>query len=383
MKCIYCSTENNYKDRQGNRQSCKSCHHPFAFEPKTDALQMNDPLFARVIKDVSADGTLSFTSRQLWYELNRRLLARKSFSCGSAALLIMIGGGLLYTLRHAHPILLALPAIMMMAAAPKKSKKQPQGPRFTKLSFENFERNYLQKWTVAHGAITKMLPPVPRGGKSVVDQRVFRGRTHPNGSAAPDVTAYSFDRALVVEHSDIAAMLVANQFHFENNCAILSLDGYPFGTADTIKTMLARNPNLKVFALHDASIPGCKMTETLRRQGWFPDKTVRLIDLGLRPQHAIKGGLIMLQQAPQKFPVGVTSTSLHTEEITWLEQGHTVELAVLRPHKLMRAIYQGFARAGQTDDAAYDSDGVIILDSGPSIWVYDAGVDVYASDSFG
>ena len=29
-------------------------------------------------------------------------------------------------------------------------------------------------------------------------------------------------------------MLVANNFHFENNCAILSLDGYPSGNAATV-----------------------------------------------------------------------------------------------------------------------------------------------------
>ena len=380
MKCIHCNTENNYKDRQGNRQSCKSCRHPFAFEPKTDPLQISDPLFARVIKDVSADGTLAFTSRQLWYELNRRLLARKTFSCGATVLLILLGAGLLYKLRHVNPLLLGFPALMMAATPKKKSK--PTGPRYPKISYEMFDQNYLQKWVSRHGRIAKMLPPA-RNDKPDGTGRGFRGRTSAEPMGASDVTGYSFDRALVVEHADMAAMLVANHFHFENNCAILSLDGYPFGSADTIKTMLARNPNLKVFALHDATIEGCRMTQTLRRPEWFPGTQVRLIDLGLRPQHVTSGSMIMLQGPPRKFPVGTTSTSLHSDEIAWLEQGNKAELPALRPHKLMRAIYQGFARAGQTDDADYGPDGVILIDSGPSIWVYDAGVDVYASDSFG
>ena len=147
--------------------------------------------------------------------------------------------------------------------------------------------------------------------------------------------------------------------------------------------MLARNPNLKVFALHDATMTGSRMGRTLRLSDWFPDTAVRIIDLGLRPLHVFKGSLISLSGPPARLPVGVTSTSLTAEEISWLEAGNTAELHALRPNKLMRAVYQGFARAGQTDTAEPDDDGVILVNSGPSIWVYDGGADVFASDSFG
>src|SRR5690242_8377983 len=103
MKCIYCGTENTYKDRAANRQGCKSCRHPFAFEPKTDPFQISDTLFARAIKDVSADATLAFTPRQLWYEVNRVLLARKIPSCGGGTAALIIGAALLSPLRHAGP----------------------------------------------------------------------------------------------------------------------------------------------------------------------------------------------------------------------------------------------------------------------------------------
>ena len=148
MKCIHCSTENNYKDRQSTGQSrCKKCFHPFAFEPKSDPHAMSDTLFERVIKDVSADGTLCFTPKQLWYELNRRLLARKTLSCGAHALPILIGGGALYGLRHGGIALFVLAALMMAAAAtPKKKPKQPAGPRYPKLHFDVFNQSYLYRW---------------------------------------------------------------------------------------------------------------------------------------------------------------------------------------------------------------------------------------------
>lgn len=372
MKCIHCSIDNKYKERLANRQKCKGCGHPFAFEPKTDAFQMNDLLFARAIKDVSADGTLAFTPRQLGYEINRRLLARKTLSCGTGVLAMMLGGGLLYEMirwRYAAPAFM-VSGLAMAATTGKKAKTGRKAARYPKMPISKFESDYLPQWIKTHDKIPKLLPsPVPRseGGKQ---------------GKAPDVTAYSFDRALVVDHAETAAMLVANNFHFENNCAILSLDGYPFGTADTIKTMLARNPALKVFALHNASVPGCQMGRTLRGPEWFPDTSVRLIDLGLRPQHVVNGGLIAVANIPTKFPTDV-GTSLGAEEIAWLEQGNVAELHALRPAKLMRAVYQGFARANQTDDAVVGSDGFIIVDTGPSVWVHDGGADVYAADSFG
>src|SRR5689334_22927712 len=116
MKCIHCDTDNTYKDRQSTGgPRCKKCLHPFAFEPKTDPLTISDTLFARAIKDVSANDTLSFTRKQLWYELNRRLLARKVLSCGAPALLlVMIGAGILCGARHAGASLLGLSALAML-----------------------------------------------------------------------------------------------------------------------------------------------------------------------------------------------------------------------------------------------------------------------------
>ena len=393
MKCIHCSVDNKYPERVASRQRCKGCGHPFAFEPKTDRFQINDQLFARAIKDVSAEGTLSFTPKQLWYEVNRRILARKTFSCGAAALLLIIGGSLIAQSRYAAPLVAGIPPIALCAGVVvnrSRTSGRKKKTRYVKMPFGQFEVSYLSQWISVHGMIPKMLlPPVPHTPGSS-----FGGSTPPrfdlNGepvtfgqNAAQDVTAYSFDRALIVENSEIAAMFVANNFHFENNCAILSLDGYPFGTAETIKTMLARNPLLKVFALHDATIHGTQMGLTLRRANWFPDTTIALIDLGLRPQHVIEGDMIALSDSPTHFPVGTVSSSLKGEEIAWFEQGNTAELHALRPNRLMRAVYQGFARANQLDGAVIGDDGFLIMPMGPSYWMYDGGADVYATDSFG
>ncbi|MCY7324316.1 MAG: hypothetical protein LH660_21570, partial [Phormidesmis sp. CAN_BIN36] len=81
MKCIQCGTDNNLKDRTDQAGRCKSCNHLFAFEPTTitdKRLQITDPFFAKAIADISADGTLFFTPKQLYYLLDKKLTARSS-----------------------------------------------------------------------------------------------------------------------------------------------------------------------------------------------------------------------------------------------------------------------------------------------------------------
>ncbi len=192
----------------------------------------------------------------------------------------------------------------------------------------------------------------------------------------PDVAAFSFDRALVTDHAAIAAMLVANNFHFENNCAILSADGYPEHISATLMTMLRRNPRLRVFAVHDASEAGCGLPLGLRHANWFPDPAVRVFDLGLRPSHVMKMRPISLPGGSRTLPPALRAT-LTPEEAAWLGRGESVELEAVRPAKLMRSLFQGFARADQAGDVGDVGGGGII------IWGYDGGADIQSADSFG
>src|SRR5215217_6327230 len=77
MKCIHCGADSKKKDREQNQGRCGSCRHALAFEPASDPLKITDPLFQKMIQEVSGDGTLFFTTRQLWYEFNRKLLRRR------------------------------------------------------------------------------------------------------------------------------------------------------------------------------------------------------------------------------------------------------------------------------------------------------------------
>jgi hypothetical protein len=185
---------------------------------------------------------------------------------------------------------------------------------------------------------------------------------------------------VVTEDWETAEMLVANRFHFEHSCAVLSRDGYPEGIAETVKEMLRRNPALTVFALHDASIGGCLLPATMRADEWFPEPSVRIVDVGLRPETVRKLRLPVIHVHPAKAPPRVAEL-LPPEDVEWLERGNVGELAALRPPQVMRALGRAIAAAAAPSDGGYDGGG------GGIIWFGDmggsGGGDTAATDGFG
>ncbi|HEX4948664.1 MAG TPA: hypothetical protein VFZ34_18455, partial [Blastocatellia bacterium] len=71
MKCVKCQTDNKLKERQENKGKCKRCKHPFTFDPKLGD-RFTDPFFAKTLAAVSANNSLYFTPRQLYYLFHAR-----------------------------------------------------------------------------------------------------------------------------------------------------------------------------------------------------------------------------------------------------------------------------------------------------------------------
>jgi DNA-directed RNA polymerase subunit RPC12/RpoP len=379
MKCIHCGTDSKLKERTAGR--CKDCSHRFAFEPTKDPRRITDGAFKATIDAVSGKGAHFFTERQLWYELNRRVLRKRFWRqpWGAVAGISTVGAifvGVVSAGALAAPAFVVGISGLAFGALMSRNAKN-RGVKRPVVDHSTYRVVYLEPWTAVHGALEKM---VPFGQAPPTEPQ----------KVPPDVTQYSVDRALVVEDAQTAAMLVANRFHFENNCAILSKDGYPFGSItieggsaaslrETVMEMLRRNPKLQVYVVHSASGAGAMLASQMRDHAWFPEQSVRVIDLGLRPTDALKMGLISLEGSYVQLSESVRS-ALKPEEAKWLEEGNSAELATLRPAKLMRAVYQGFARAGQigADGSTGGADGGPIF-----IWGYDGGADIYAADSFG
>lgn len=375
MKCIHCSADTKYRDRLANGGACGSCRHRFAFEPKTTTVGLvtvSDGLFQRVLKDASGDDTVFFSERQLWYEFCRRMWRKGwgNFTATGGAILggSIIGGVLVGVVAAAVWPVFVIGVSGAIAGAVVSNRQRKKLAPTPPISFPEFQRRFLQRWIDVHGKPKHLVEPATlQAGRRAA-------------AAEPDLTAYSFDRAVITEHADTAAMLIANRFHFENNCAILSIGRYPESVAGTVLEMLRRNPRLKVFVVHDAGVEGCRVPLQVRAPEWFPEPTVQVVDLGLRPKHAIDLRLFTIQGDPRALPPELKS-ALPAEDAAWLESGKRSELASIRSAKLMRSIYQGFARANQADAAgdtwAGDSGG------GGFIWIHDGGADLHAADSFG
>jgi hypothetical protein len=329
-------------------------------------IAVTDMLFQKAIITVGSAGKYSFTIKQLYYEFMRRLPAPATAGCGTAAGIIAL-----------------MPLMLAMGIGGAGGGTAPAKVAGPPMSFETFTHYYYNQWLRIHGE--------PEG---LVDANPNTATPTP---VLPELLNYSFDRCLIVDNGDIAAMLVANRFHFENNCAILSADGaYPARERrDAIMTMLDRNPNLVVAYLHDASASAFAAAATLRSAEWFGDRRVWIADIGLSPRQAWAQKLIV--EHSDKVDV---ASRLPADELDWLSQGYSCSLSGIRPAKLLKTAYMGLTEASR---ATYEDDwdsmvgiflmgymwspmGYVYHDTGFSPWVSGgdtAAFDASAPDSFG
>ncbi len=334
MKCIDCGTRARRRDLRAGR--CRKCGRAFAFDPTRDPHPVDDADFHAAVREVSAG--FFFTARQLWYALHRERARppawagyEPAYSLAAGAATVALGPlgvvdlGLLPLGLIGLGVAMGVGAFVRALAGSERERRR----RPPEVPFDEFRSRLLPRWTEVHGPIERLLPdPAPDAAPREVPA---------------DVTAFSFDRAVVTQHAEIAAMLVANRFHFENGCAVLSTDGYPFGIAETIKEMLRRNPRVTVFAIHDASAEGSRFAQTLRDPAWFPDPAILIVDVGLGTGLSWQD-LPVLPGTAAKLPAGrgkvAASWSLARS------RGSRVELAALRPYELTWMLQRAFGAAG-------------------------------------
>ena len=438
MKCINCLTDNNLKDRTANSGRCKQCNHRFAFEPTTmTGVKITDPMFARAIADISVNDTLFFTPKQLFYLLDKRsrpkfyeglstvtgylivnivfgifllfflipfylifsgmsiyiwvmfvinsLLLLKTFTASRSSknrykkrqefaknfqtlgVIVGIFGIIFSLLSSSFPLFLASFAIGLLSISlgtRKIDKKLANREEFI-LELNQFQ-GWLNSWR-AINSMTKLLPP----------PRVLKLKA--NTAVSADVSAYSFDRLVVCDRPEIAQFLIANNFHFENNCAVLSITGYPQSIFDITMEMLRRNPDLKVYALHDCTPRGIGLVDRLRTSSnWFSDSSAIIIDLGLLPRQIITAGdniFVLSSESSARDAVQLSPAirqDLSAEELEWLDLGNYVELESFSAQRLIQILNRGIA-------------GSLYLGSDDSNLILVDGTDssTYVVDSFG
>lgn len=337
MICIRCGHDSKYKERPGRR--CPLCRGNFAFEPR-EGDKMTDAGFQACIHAVSAHGQVRWGVENLYYEVCRRENRRSrpepprnaGLACTGVALILAVFG--LATKQGLFAVgagVATLCALLMLGIAFVLSRR-----RYVPVSLDRFN-NLWRLWREAHGT--------PEG--VIVRPEPGQASRRP---VEADIGDYSFDRAVICDRPRTVDLLLANNFHFENNCAVLAVDGYPPGPFETVREMLKRNPRLQVFALHDATFDGCGLAHRLANDpAWFHGQ-VPVVDVGMRPAHAGPfKGLLLQGTRPRQLPVGVTG-----EEQAWLVE-YTLELAAVRPEQIVKRLYRAMNRKVEEDTSSGDS----------------------------
>jgi hypothetical protein len=369
MKCLRCNHDSRYKDRPG--KICPNCKGEFAFEPAgTTRDPVTDRAFKSAIDSVSSQGQMRWGVENLYYEICRRKRAWPKARLGCSFVLLLLFGlflGLAVAFRH--PVLVV--GTVIFAVLGVVVLVSYFHGKYVAITSTDFRRLW-ERWCEVHG--------VPEGV-------IVRQPTQKAPDLEADVADYSFDRAVICDRARTVDLLVANNFHFENNCAVLSITGYPANVFETVRAMLKRNPRLEVFALHDASIKGCMMAHRLANDpAWFAGQ-VKVIDVGLRPGHAGPfSGLLLRGEGIQMEPgEGITPV-----EAKWLRD-HILELAVIRPEQVLKRLFHAVNRRFTPLEAAAagavagssggNGGGGVIVDNS---FAADAGAaDGEGGDSFG
>ena len=293
MKCINCGTNNNYQDRQDKKcKNCghEFVFEPKGMNPKiTDGLfakiitdiSLNNTIFysqkqfdyyfdkiAKNRKSKSVIAVLIFIffffniwftgfvgsflgwllviitfellgnsgfiiANLLWNTIYVIWLVRKSRSTkinvqehsqigkvlliiGGIIFILIVGGVITLTIIKAFPIFLLVTFLGMISIYFGVAALSNKEPRVQEFSIKQSQlREWQDKWNSINGTPEKLLPPIT-----------------PNQNLIPNsqLNNYSFDRLVVCQKDEIAHFLIANNFHLENNCAILSITGYPENT---------------------------------------------------------------------------------------------------------------------------------------------------------
>lgn len=342
-------------------------------------VNFTDQFFAKTISALSVNDSLFFTPQQFYYFFNLRRNTKSAdqlAGCGWILLVLaFIVLGVVFA-SQATPLLYSLPILMLLTGTLlliPGVRKRLSAKKMHRLRIDAGQlESWSGQWMQINGPMTKMLPPPTLN--------------LPAAQVNPDVTVYSFDRVVVCDSASVAQFLIANNFHFENNCAVLGVGGYPQAVFDTVMEMLRRNPELKVYALHDASPSGVALAHRLRTDpAWFKENTgVTIYDLGLLPRQTF-ARTVFVQESEKskqmfaKFTADAVRSGLQPEEVKWFAEGKYVELESVPPQVLLRMVTLGIAKSRDPRS----SDALIPVDSGGGSGGGDGGVYIFASDSFG
>jgi hypothetical protein len=431
MECINCTAKNSLKERKENEGRCKKCNHEFVFEPAEmdSGVRITDDLFKDVIAEVSANHLLFFTPIQLYYSLERRLRSSPSqdnpifaYLCWGTLLIIVsiwIVNWLKLDPALIVPLLVTLYTVFTIIVVAQPAISSQANRKIRQDNIKNLKILAVIIFvvgislsiitqvfigiigSVCLGLITAWLRFSSKRQQStlidsfLVDRKDFltwlnrwisinyrpgKILASPKISTTqvtsnPNLIAYDFDRVVVCDSPKIAQLLLKNNFHFENNCAVMAIDRYPQDIFGLIKEMLDRTPDLKVFAFHDCSPQGLKMIRHLRTEKiWFPDLAIPIICAGILPRHIMNDPEKMISQSVESIRSSQQLAPdlrniLDPAELAWLDAGFYLELESFPPQELIQILQRGINKSYQLPEI---EDGDPIVMNSPNFYTVES-----------
>ena len=179
---------------------CWSCQRKFCFDPRSDPI--TDFGFDAAVRLVSGEGTIRWTTDQLYYAVCRRVRRRRTWE------------------------------------------------RLTRRKTVSIDRTQfellLARWQSAGATLAGRLDDRPQQHTTPSD-------------LSGDLEALAVDRAVVCDRPQTLAFLLANDFHMEHRCALLCESDQSSGVFPAAVELARRSENLTVLAVHDADPQGCAM----------------------------------------------------------------------------------------------------------------------------
>jgi hypothetical protein len=331
MKCVKCGEDSKKKDRADG--TCPKCGTRFALDPTAGDV-VTDMAVHAAIERVSAGGHVRFLADHVVLDLLRRakpgsgLVRTIGFGIVAVvgvllAAVFAVGGPMEMVALAFAPLVVALALIVVGGASP------PATPE--KLAAA------VSKYLQVHGK--------PKG---LID--MSKPRLPPSKAVLAELESYSFDRAVICDTRENAEILLANDFHFENNCAVLTIDGYPAGVFEVVRKMIRANPKIEVFALHDCTPEGLRVQPRLtEEEAWFKGR--RVVDVALNPSQAEA-----FREAWLPTPRIVGSGPWSPSDAAWLREW-TLRLAAIPPYQLIKRLFRAMQQGGADSETAMTAGG--------------------------
>ena len=257
--------------------SCLNCKRHFIFDPKRHAngsKSLTDAYFIKCIEKLSQNHTYYYTEDELYCFMAQQTQRSLAGCLFGAAFLTFFLTCILHALFQwgITPVFLLIPLLVFMAV--RVSNKTLSRRKWAK--FLNYWRKQCKKFKYEDDQLSGMIT-----SPQLIEK--------PQPASEPDIYDYGAAKLLICEHDIQVDWLVMNKFHAENGIVIISENFYPEYLTDKVKELINTNPELEIYALHNAGYHGEKMVSRLRdplNKWQLGGKEI--VDLGVSMEHLAK-----------------------------------------------------------------------------------------------